>query len=216
MDLSRRHFLRFATAASLGYAGLRSSLAEDLGKWGRASGLARGAEGHVGLVELGGEPDECLVVGRRDHDGPVVLVDHGELAVAPPGELPPTRADFAVIGAIDAVDRVHIDPASGCFLADGADGDLVVLVVALVLLAMLWRAEGGLRSPWVVYSLVVLAVPLSSGTLTSMARFSLMAFPLLWPLADWLGRDRRRVHAGLAVAVVGIVLAVLQLLMRSP
>ncbi len=93
--------------------------------------------------------------------------------------------------------------------------DLVVLVVALALLAMLWRAEGGLRSPWVVYSLVVLAVPLSSGTLTSLARFSLMAFPLLWPLADWLGRDRRRVHAGLAVAGGGIVQAVLQLLMRS-
>jgi hypothetical protein len=93
--------------------------------------------------------------------------------------------------------------------------DLLVLVVALALLAMLWRAEG-LRSPWVVYSLVVLAVPLSSGTLTSMARFSLMAFPLLWPLADWLGRDRRRVQAGVAVAVAGIVLAVLQLLMRSP
>ena len=61
-----------------------------------------------------------------------------------------------------------------------------------MLLALLWRAEGGLRSPWVAYSAVVLAVPLSSGTITSMARFGLMAFPLLWPLADWLGATPRR------------------------
>ena len=94
--------------------------------------------------------------------------------------------------------------------------DLVVLVAALALLALLWRAEGGIRSPWVAYSAVVLAVPLSSGTLTSMARFSLMAFPLLWPLADWLGRDPRRVRAGVVLAVVATVLLVLQLLMRSP
>ena len=94
--------------------------------------------------------------------------------------------------------------------------DLVVLVAALVLLALLWRAEGGIRSPWVAYSAVVLAVPLSSGTITSMARFSLMAFPLLWPLADWLGRDPRRARAAAVVAVAVTVLLVLQLLMRSP
>lgn len=94
--------------------------------------------------------------------------------------------------------------------------DLVVLVAALVLLAMLWRAEGGIRSPWVAYSAVVLAVPLSSGTITSMGRFSLMAFPLVWPLGGWVGRDPRRVRWAVALAVVLIVLLVLQLLMRSP
>ncbi len=67
--------------------------------------------------------------------------------------------------------------------------------------AMLWRAEGGIRSPWVAYSVVVLAVPLSSGTLTSMARFSLMAFPLVWPLGGWVGRDPRRVRWAVAAAV---------------
>lgn len=59
-------------------------------------------------------------------------------------------------------------------------------------------------------------MPLSSGTITSMARFSLMAFPLLWPLADWLGRDPRRARVGVVVAVAVTVLLVLQLLMRSP
>ena len=94
--------------------------------------------------------------------------------------------------------------------------DLVFLALALWLLTRLWRTEGGLRSPWVAYSVVVLAVPLSSGTITSMARFSLMAFPLMWPLADWLGEDARRVRWAVAVAVPVTVLLVLQLLMRSP
>jgi hypothetical protein len=94
--------------------------------------------------------------------------------------------------------------------------DLVFLALALWLVTRLWRAEGGLRSPWVAYSVVVLAVPLSSGTITSMARFSLMAFPLMWPLADWLGEDTRRVRWAVAVAVPVTVLLVLQLLMRSP
>ncbi len=76
--------------------------------------------------------------------------------------------------------------------------DLAFLALALWLLTLLWRAEGGLRSPWVAYSVVVLAVPLSSGTITSMARFSLMAFPLMWPLADWLGEDTRRVRWAVA------------------
>ena len=81
---------------------------------------------------------------------------------------------------------------------------------------LLWRREGGLRSPWVAYSAAILVVPLSSGTITSMARFGLLAFPLVWPLADWLGRDRRRALRWGAAAVVLIVLLVLQLEIRSP
>ena len=81
---------------------------------------------------------------------------------------------------------------------------------------LLWRREGGLRSPWVAYSAAVLVVPLSSGTITSMARFGLLAFPLVWPLADWLGSDRGRALRWGAVAVALIVLLVLQLEIRSP
>ena len=77
--------------------------------------------------------------------------------------------------------------------------------------------EGGLRSPWVAYSVVVLAVPLSSGTITSMARFALMAFPLMWPLADWLGDDAAARAVGRRRSPCPVtVLLVLQLLMRSP
>jgi hypothetical protein len=94
--------------------------------------------------------------------------------------------------------------------------DLGFLVLYAWLLALLWRREGGLRSPWVAYSAAVLVVPLSSGTITSMARFGLLAFPLVWPLADWLGRDRGRALRWGAVAAAVIVLLVLQLEIRSP
>ncbi|MBJ7457285.1 MAG: hypothetical protein JHC74_14620 [Thermoleophilia bacterium] len=94
--------------------------------------------------------------------------------------------------------------------------DLGFLVAYLWLLARLWRAEGGLRSPWVAYSLAVIAIPLSSGTITSMARFGLMAFPLVWPLGDWLAEDRRRVRPAAAAAVVLTLLMIAQLTMRAP
>jgi hypothetical protein len=94
--------------------------------------------------------------------------------------------------------------------------DLVFLVAYLWLLARLWRAEGGLRSPWVAYSTAVIAVPLSSGTITSMARLGLLAFPLVWPLADWIGEDPRRARWASVAAVVLIALLVAQLEIRSP
>ena len=94
--------------------------------------------------------------------------------------------------------------------------DLAFLIAYVWLLVRLWRSEGGLRSPWVVYSLAVLAVPLSSGTITSMARFGLMAFPLAWAMGDWLAEDRRRVPWAAAAAVVLTLLMVAQLTMRSP
>lgn len=94
--------------------------------------------------------------------------------------------------------------------------DLAFLAAYLWLLVRLWRSEGGLRSPWVAYSLAVLAVPLSSGTITSMARFGLLAFPLAWPLAGWLAEDARRVPRVTAAAVVLTLLLVAQLTMRSP
>lgn len=94
--------------------------------------------------------------------------------------------------------------------------DVAFLALYGWLLVRLWRSEGGLRSPWVAYSAAVLAVPLSSGTVTSTARFGLMAFPLVWPLADWIEEDRRRRPWAVGVAVVLIVLLVAQLEMRSP
>jgi len=86
-----------------------------------------------------------------------------------------------------------------------------------LLLARLWRMEGGWRSPWVLYSAGALALPLSSGSLTSMARFGLIAFPLAWAAATWIeeGGTRRR-RGAVAGAAAVTVLLVAQLLIRSP
>jgi len=94
--------------------------------------------------------------------------------------------------------------------------DLAFGALGAVLLVRLWRSEGGLRSPWVVYSLAVLALPLSSGSIVSLGRFAVLAFPLAWPAADWLLADRRRVPWAAAAAVLLTALLVAQLEMRSP
>jgi hypothetical protein len=94
--------------------------------------------------------------------------------------------------------------------------DLAFGALYVWLLVRLWRSEGGLRSPWVAYSALVIALPLSSGSVISLARFGLMAFPLAWPLAQWLQRDGRRPRLAAAAAVALTVLLVAQLAIRSP
>ncbi len=95
--------------------------------------------------------------------------------------------------------------------------DLLFGILYVALLSALWRKEGGLKSPWVLYSFLMLVVPLSSGTVTSLARLGLMAWPLAWPMADWLGHgtpSRRRWV--IVAALVVIVLMVAQLSGQSP
>jgi len=94
--------------------------------------------------------------------------------------------------------------------------DVLFTLVYVALLVLLWRAFGGLRSPWVLYSLAMLVVPLSSGTFTSMARVGLLAFPLIWPLAEWVGRDPRRGRPAIVVAIAFMLLGIAQLALRSP
>jgi len=94
--------------------------------------------------------------------------------------------------------------------------DVAFGALYIALLVRLWRGEGGLRSPWVAYSAAALALPLSSGSVDSVARFGLMAFPLAWPAAEWLeASPRRRTWAAVA-ALAGIVLLVAQLRIRAP
>ena len=85
-----------------------------------------------------------------------------------------------------------------------------------VLLLGLLISRFGWKSPWVLYSLLVLALPLGSGSFTSMARLGLLAFPLMWPLAEWLERDHRRIRPAATVAVLFIAMGVLQLAVRAP
>jgi hypothetical protein len=94
--------------------------------------------------------------------------------------------------------------------------DLGFGALAVVLLVRLWRSEGGLRSPWVLYSALALALPLSTGSIFSLARFSLLAFPLMWPLAEWISAHRTRRTQGVVVAGVITMLFVVQLVASSP
>jgi hypothetical protein len=89
--------------------------------------------------------------------------------------------------------------------------DLAFTALFVWLLVRLWRREGGLRSPWVAYSALVLAVPLSTGSVDSMGRFGFMAFPLMWPLADWADASPRRRAWCIAAAAALTALLVAQL-----
>ncbi len=94
--------------------------------------------------------------------------------------------------------------------------DLAFLALYAWLLVRLWRREGGLRSPWVAYSAAVLLIPVSSGTIQSFARLGLLAFPLVWPLADWVHERPGRPRVAAVAAVLLTVLLVAQLEIRSP
>ncbi|MCB0881606.1 MAG: hypothetical protein KDC33_05235 [Thermoleophilia bacterium] len=75
------------------------------------------------------------------------------------------------------------------------------------LLVRLYRMEGW-RSPWVLYTAATFALPLASGSLTSMTRFGLLAYPLAWAGATWLeegGRRRMRLWAGIGVVLLAVL-----------
>jgi len=124
-----------------------------------------------------------------------------------------------LLGSRDLLGKETISQLSGLSVGDwsAAVRDLLFGILYVVLLSALWRREGGLRSPWVLYSFLILAMPLASGSVTSLARLGLLAYPLVWPLAEWLGHggDSRRRWV-LAAALVLIVLMVGQLANQSP
>jgi hypothetical protein len=122
-----------------------------------------------------------------------------------------TAAPREIAAGWDLVADLHFTAA---WTATGRD--LAFLALYGWLLVRLWRREGGLRSPWVAYSAAVLAIPLASGTITSLARLGLLAFPLVWPLADWVYERPGRPRAAAIVAGLLIVVLVAQLEIRSP
>ena len=64
---------------------------------------------------------------------------------------------------------------------------------------------------------VSFALPLASGSLTSISRFGLMAFPLAWAGAAWLeegGERRLRLWAWVGIALLAVL--TLEMLWYSP
>ncbi len=124
-----------------------------------------------------------------------------------------------LIGSRDLLGKESISQLSGLGVGDwsAVARDVLFGSAYVFLLIRLWRSEGGLRSPWVMYAFVVLIVPLSSGSVTSFARLGLLAFPLVWPMAQWLGEGgpgRGRKTA--ALALVATALLITQLTIQSP
>jgi hypothetical protein len=60
-------------------------------------------------------------------------------------------------------------------------------------------------------------VPLASGSVTSLARLGLLAWPLAWPMAEWLGKGGpKRMRWVTIAALVVIALMVAQLSTQAP
>lgn len=99
----------------------------------------------------------------------------------------------------------------------GSERDFLFTIVMVVVAVALWHQEGGWRSPWMLFTILSLGVPLLSGSYSSMMRFGLVAFPLVWPVAAWLEEgSRRRVAWVLAATILLDIVLVAQLQVTSP
>jgi hypothetical protein len=78
-------------------------------------------------------------------------------------------------------------------IQDGLLRSLADVCFTLVWCWLWYRAWRVLRLPaeYLIYSAFVLLLPSSGGSLLSMGRMGMMAFPLMWALADLGGRDER-------------------------
>jgi hypothetical protein len=95
--------------------------------------------------------------------------------------------------------------------------DLIATIAMLALLVALVRFERSWRSIWVIFTVLALLVPLSSGNFTSDTRFGLFAFPLMWPIAAWSQRGSgARVYVLASFGVVLIAALVLQIKYAYP
>lgn len=116
----------------------------------------------------------------------------------------------------------HTALREACYLCSpvgwsGPVRDLAATVVMLALIICLARFVGTWRSPWIIYSALVVVTPLQTGNFNSMARFGLLAFPLAWPVAAWIERGgRRRVRWTGAVAIGLMVALTLQIHAVAP
>jgi len=103
---------------------------------------------------------------------------------------------FSVLGVFHAV--WHL---AGAFAADAwVVRDVAATLLYLVLLGAAARA--GAPRAWPAAGLAVVALPLFSGSFTSIGRFGLLAPPVFWGLA-WLGRRR---EVDLTVRALSLVL----------
>jgi len=102
-------------------------------------------------------------------------------------------------------------------LATTGARDLAASAILIALLIRLWRTEGSWRHPWVIFSAAAVLIPLSTGSVTSMARFGVLAFPLIWALTEWIStRSATGRHVVMGVTIIVMALLVGQVEITGP
>ena len=91
--------------------------------------------------------------------------------------------------------------------------DVAFCGVTLVLLWAAWRA--GAPRAWIALGVLIVLLPLGSGSFASDARFALLALPAYWGLA-WLCRDRRVFLATAAICSCLLIAATVTLPLVFP
>ena len=107
---------------------------------------------------------------------------------------------FSPLGFVDAFRRLPEAFDHSAWVAR----DLGALAAYLVLIWLARRAGAPLA--WRLAGLVVVALPVFSGSFDSIARFGLLVPPVFWALA-WLGRHRLADRAIVALSLVLLVAA---------
>jgi len=105
----------------------------------------------------------------------------------------------------------HFASFTAAIIWTGDARDVLFTLAAILLLIPLWRLEGTWRSPWALFATLAVIGPLLIGGGFG-ARYSLLAFPLIWPIAGWLGvRGPRRVQWVAPLTLIVVVALILQL-----
>ncbi len=112
---------------------------------------------------------------------------------------------FSPLGPLRAVEHLGRNPWPA--------RDAIAFAVALACLAVARRA--GVPRSWVLFGLLVVALPVASGTFESDARFGLLALPVYLGLAV-LSRRLRVERAVLAASALLLAAGVLSVALRSP
>ncbi len=116
---------------------------------------------------------------------------------------------FRVSGPWHAFSRLGIELSRH----PGAWRDVTFCLVTFAMLAAAWRA--GAPASWIVLGVLLVVIPLGSGSFDSEARFGLLALPGYWGLA-WICRDRRVYGSLLAAAAAMLAFATLTLPLVFP
>jgi hypothetical protein len=142
--------------------------------WRRGAGWSRRAlVAGAPLLGVG-----AMLLLQRVQSGDALLFAHAERAWG----RPPPSLD----GLAHSWHRwIHIVTAPGSLPYDWRDAVAVVVALGILLLAAIQRQP----IEWILFGGLNLAIPLATGDVTAVARYSLLSLPIFWALAR-LGRHR--------------------------